>query len=94
MIELLKISDPLQRGRAKRPFTIENMKDDALEKVAQREVVILGQCFQYFQNALFHPDASLDPFDLQLLPRYLSAFHAYLCTRVHAYRQEDDGGSE
>lgn len=66
MIELLEIADASERRGPKRAFSFENMKDDAFEEVAEGEVMVLGEGFQYLKDALFHPDAGLGSFDLQL----------------------------
>lgn len=87
VVKLLEIADALERGRAEGAFAIEDMEDDAFKEVAEREVVILGEGFEYFKDALFHPDAGLDSFDLQLVLCNGRSFHTYLCTRVGWYRQ-------
>jgi hypothetical protein len=63
------------------------MEDDAFEEVAEREVMVLGKRFEHFQDALLHTDPGLDSFNLQSMFRDRCAFHVYLCTRVHVYRQ-------
>ena len=65
VVELLEISDALERGRSKRAFAIEGVEDDAFEEVAEGEVMVLGEGFQHLQDAFFHSDAGLDSFDLQ-----------------------------
>ena len=87
MVELLEIEDALKRGRAEGVFAVKGMKDDAFEEVSQGEVVILGERFEYFQDAFFHADAGLDSLDLELMLCDEGSFHMYLCTRVCWYRQ-------
>lgn len=71
VIELFEIADASERRWPKRAFSFENMKDDAFEKVAEGEVMVLGEGFQYLEDALFHPDAGLRSFDLQLMLFYV-----------------------
>jgi hypothetical protein len=78
VIELFEIADASERRRPKRALSFENMEDDAFEEVAEGEIMVLGEGFQYLEDALFHPDAGLGSFDLQPM-----LFHVYLCTRVH-----------
>jgi hypothetical protein len=67
VIELFEIADASERRRPKRALPFESVKDDALEEVAESEVMVLGEGFQYFEDALFHSDAGLSSFDLQLM---------------------------
>jgi len=87
VIELLEIADALKRGRSKGAFAIEGVEDDAFEKVAEGEVMVLGEGFQHLQDAPFHSDAGLDALDLELVLSDGCSFHMYLCTRVCWYRQ-------
>ncbi|MGB9245307.1 MAG: hypothetical protein WCC03_18305 [Candidatus Acidiferrales bacterium] len=64
VVKLLEIADALERGRAEGAFAIEDMEKDAFEEIAEGKVVILGEGFEYFQDALFHADAGLDSLDL------------------------------
>jgi hypothetical protein len=67
VIELLEIANASERRRPKRAFSFENMKDDAFEEVAKGEVMVLGEGFQYLEDALFDPDTGLGSFDLQFM---------------------------
>jgi len=87
VIELLEIADTLERWWSESPFSIKSMKDDALEEVAEGEVMVLGEGFQHLQDAFFHSDAGLDSLDLELGLFDKCLFHMYLCTRVCWYRQ-------
>jgi hypothetical protein len=86
MVELFEVADSLERGPAEGAFAVEGVEDDALKEIAERKVVVFGEAFEDFQQALFHPDACLDPFDLQLL---VCSHHGYwyVCTTVHTRRQ-------
>ena len=87
MVELLEIADTLERWWSESAFSIKSMKDDALEEVAEGEVMVLGEGFQHLQDAFFHSDAGLDSLDLELGLFDKCSFHMYLCTRVCWYRQ-------
>jgi hypothetical protein len=39
------------------------MEDDAFEQVSERDVLLFGDSFEYFQEALFEAYASLNAFD-------------------------------
>jgi len=84
VVELFEVADTLERGRSEGAFAIKGVEDDALEEVAEGEVVVLGEGFQYFQDAFFHSHASLDSLDVQFRCGDELA-HRYLCTRVHGY---------
>ena len=87
VVELLEIADTLERWWSESAFSIKSMKDDALEEVAEGEVMVLGEGFQHLQDAFFHSDAGLDSLDLELGLFDNCSFHMYLCTRVCWYRQ-------
>ena len=87
MVELLEIADALEGGCSKGTLAIKDVKDDAFEEVAEGEVVIFGEGFEYFQDAFFHADAGLDSLDLELMLCDGGSVHMYLCTRVCWYRQ-------
>lgn len=59
-VDLLQIADLLQAGRAERRLSVEGVKDNSLEQIAQREVVIFGEPFEDFEEALLDPHAGLD----------------------------------
>lgn len=65
-VDLLELTDALQRVRAERSFAVERMQDDPLQKIAERKVVILGQRLQNFQQALLYSNAGLYAFDNEL----------------------------
>lgn len=63
VVELLQVANPLERWAAERAFAVKGVKNDAFEEVAEGEVVVFGEGFEDFQNALLHADAGLDSFD-------------------------------
>jgi len=85
VVELLEIADALERGRSEGAFAIKGVEDDTFEEVAEGEVMVLGEGFQYFQDAFFHSDAGLDSLDVQFRCGDELALHGYLCTMVHGY---------
>src|SRR5215472_7510772 len=62
-IELLEFAYAVQRCLAERRLAVKGVQHDAFEDVAKGHVVILGEAFQDFEDALFHADAGLDAFD-------------------------------
>src|SRR5690242_3275047 len=59
-VKFLQSSDPFERSLAERALSVKCVKDDSFQKIAQREVMKLGQCLEHFQQALFNPHAGLD----------------------------------
>ena len=51
------------RFGSERRLAFERVQDDALEQIAERHVVIVGQRLQHLQQALLQPDAGLDALD-------------------------------
>src|SRR6266702_869066 len=68
-IKLLEVSNALQRGRVEGCFAVEGMKHNAFEYVAQRHVVILGECFKHFENPLLDANTGLNPLNFE--PRFV-----------------------
>src|SRR5262249_31324316 len=62
-VDLLDLSDPTHRFSPERWLSLECVKHDALQQIAEREVVVLGECLQHFDETLLHSDASLGAFD-------------------------------
>jgi hypothetical protein len=87
VVELLEIADTPERWWSESAFSIKSMKDNALEEVAEGEVMVLGEGFQHLQDTFLHPNAGLDSLDLELALFDGCSFHMYLCTRVCWYRQ-------
>ena len=63
MVDLFQISNEFERFIPEWRLAFKGMQDDAFNKVAEREVMILGQRFHNLQNSFFNPDARLDAFD-------------------------------
>jgi hypothetical protein len=84
-IELLEIFDPLQVSGAERALAIKSMQHDALQQVAEREIVVIGQRTQDFEQTLLHADPGLHSLYEVFLVRIFKAIHVfrYLCTKVH-----------
>ena len=85
VVELLEVADALERGPSEGAFAIKGVEDDALEEVAEGEVMVLGEGFQYLQDAFFHSDAGLDSLDVQFRLGDDLVLHRYLCTMVPGY---------
>ena len=74
-IEFLQFLDPLQVGGIERALSIEGMQNNAFQKIAERQVVIVGKGSQNFQEPLLHAHARLDALNVvcqQCVPWYLS----------------------
>ena len=69
VIELLEGANALEGRAAEGAFPVESMEDDAFQQIAKREIVIFGEGFEDFENALFHANAGLNPFDCDCVPR-------------------------
>src|SRR5688572_9203251 len=65
-IDLFKLPDALQRGALERGLAFEGMQHDALEEVAQGDVVVLGHRLEDLEQAFFELYAGLDALDLDL----------------------------
>src|SRR5271166_336211 len=48
IVELLQFANAFERSRAEGSLSVEGMKDDAFEHVAERHVVIFGKGFKNF----------------------------------------------
>src|ERR1051325_7181499 len=74
-VHLPQLADLLPRLFPERRFSLEGMQHDAFEEIAEGDVVIFGQAFQHFEQALLHPDAGLLALDRfryhgTMVPRY------------------------
>lgn len=78
-IELFELLDFLQGFRGERGFAFEGVQDDAFEEVAEGHVLLLGDGFEDFEEALFDADAGLDAFDFDGVGLVL---HWYQCTKT------------
>src|SRR6185503_11404692 len=56
-VDLLQLTDLLQRFPSERCLPLERMKDDAFEEVAEAHVVILGEALEDFQDPLLQAHA-------------------------------------
>jgi len=62
-VDFFQLGDALDRLRPKRRLPFEGMEDDALEKIAEAEIVILGEGLEHLQEALLHPHTGLRSLD-------------------------------
>ena len=58
-----EVRDLLQRRRPERRLVLQRMQRDALQQVAERQVQVLGQALQHFQQPFLQPHAGLDALD-------------------------------
>src|ERR1700682_2450187 len=54
-----------QSLRGERCLSIKSMQDDALDQVAERHVLVLGERLEHLQDAALHAHAGLDAFDFE-----------------------------
>lgn len=59
-VKALEFADALERFALEGAFAVEGVKNYAFEEIAESEIVILGECLEDFEEALFHADAGLD----------------------------------
>jgi len=78
-VELLQLSNLLQRRRTEGSFPIESMQHDALQDIAESHVVEFGERFENLQDSFFDTHAGLGAFDFELWV----VGHVYQCTMVH-----------
>src|SRR5580658_2390990 len=69
-VELLQFLDALQAVRIERALSIESVQNDAFQKIAERQVVVVGKRPQDLQDPLFHADAGLYALDYVLFAWY------------------------
>lgn len=62
-VKFFELLDFAQGSRGKRGFAFEGVEDDAFEKVAKGHVLLFGDGFEDFEEALLDADAGLDPLD-------------------------------
>jgi hypothetical protein len=58
-VKPFEVLDAPQGFRLKRAFSVERVQDDAFEQIAQRQIVIFGERFQDFEQALLDANAGL-----------------------------------
>jgi len=63
VVEFFQFTDSLQIALIEGAFSIENVQNNALEEVAECDVVVIREGPQNFQEPLFHPDTRLNAFD-------------------------------
>src|SRR5215813_2044285 len=63
-VDLPEFRDPPHRLGTERCLALEGVKDDALEQVAEREIVVFGQRLEHLEQTLFHAYAGLYSLDL------------------------------
>src|SRR5271157_121565 len=66
IVEAFQLLYAFERSCAERSFPVEGMEDDALQQIAEGHVVILGEGFQDFEQALLHAHPGLHSFDQEL----------------------------
>jgi len=59
-IEFFQFTDSLQIALIGGALSIERVQNDALKKIAESNVVVVGEGPQDFQKPLFHADTRLD----------------------------------
>jgi hypothetical protein len=87
MINLFEFGYELEGFADERGFAFEGVQHDAFDEVAEGKVVIFGEGFHDFEDALFDADAGLDAFNyIRRLAG--SMVHTYQCTKLRskAYR--------
>src|SRR5207253_11165925 len=66
-IKLLQIADLPERFLAERALAVEGMQHNALQQIAQRQVVIFGEALQHLEQAFLDPHPGLHPLNQQLV---------------------------
>jgi hypothetical protein len=74
-VELFQFPDLPQTGQVEGALSFERVENDAFKEVTERQIVIAGKGAEDLQNALFHADAGLHPFDYVFVSWYQ-------CTKV------------
>src|ERR1700746_554130 len=64
-IELLQIADLPERRLAEWALAVEGMQNNALQQIAQSQVVIFGKALQYLEQAFLDPHPGLHPLNQQ-----------------------------
>src|SRR5215831_6477889 len=59
-VDLLDFGNPTHRFSPERGLSLECVEHDALQQIAEGEIVVLGERLQHFDQALLHADAGLD----------------------------------
>ena len=83
-VELLQFLDAFETFRTERALSIESVQNDTFQKIAERQVAVIGKGPQDLQDPLFHADTGLYALHNVLLfgyhvtnvPRQISMRHA------------------
>ena len=86
VVDRFQLANNLEGFFAERAGSLEGMQDDALEQVAQRHLVVLGERFQDFHDPLFQAHARLDTLDEALASLFRSSHKDKGCTLVIMYQ--------
>src|SRR6266852_5707557 len=62
-VKLLQLFNTVERGGSERALAIEGVEHNSFQQITQGQVVILGEGFEHFQQALFDADAGLNALD-------------------------------
>jgi len=62
-VKLLQLADAFEGSWTECSLAVEGVQDDALEDVAERQVVIFAEGFQDFEDSFFDAYAGLDALD-------------------------------
>src|SRR5271154_2182191 len=81
-IELFQFLNASPRGLLKRGLTVKRMQNDALEQVAQRQIVKFGQGLEHLQQSLLHAHARLHSLHNKVFVIFL---HSHGGTNVPRY---------
>src|SRR5580704_15102699 len=83
IVKPLQLLNAFERSRTKRRLSIEGMKHNALQKIAKRHVVILGEGLENLKQTLLHPHPGLHPLHQQF--RIIDHWYQYIM--VDRYKQ-------
>ena len=72
-------------------LAFEGVQDDSFQQVAESHFLQLGDGFEHFQQALFHPDAGLDALNDDWFTILLFLRHVFLLgTLIPMYQDNRD----
>src|SRR5262249_9773087 len=58
-VDPAELAHPRDPFRSERLLSLECVEDDSLQEISERDVVILGDRLEAFQDSLLHPDSRL-----------------------------------
>ena len=67
VVDLLQLGDALERRLAEGRLAVEGVQHDALDEIAERDLVVLGERLHDLEQALLQANAGLHPLDDELL---------------------------